>query len=144
MIQPAPTLKIDPRLVRGVFAGDVPATATKPGFIRVAIPNTNYDLHLVPSGPVTTPVGKRLIGRIGAKALRMDVVQTGGRFVEPVYGRPRRVQGTVIAVDGDAVVVDAGVPIHCEPTHPRQKAADFKAGDLVAFDVMEGASFKPA
>lgn len=144
MIQPAPTSKIDPRLARGVLAEVVAPSATKPGYIKVTFPNTNYELHLLPTGPINTPVGKRLIGTIRARAKRMDIVETGGRFIEPVYGRPRRVQGTVVAIEGNAVVVDAGMPIHCEPTDPRQKAADFKPGDLVAFDVLDGATFTPA
>jgi len=73
-------------------------------------------------------------------------VGTGGRYVEPVYGRPRRVQGSVIAIDqaNNAVVVDATIPIHCTPTDPRQKATDFQPGQFVSFDVLEGATFTPA
>lgn len=82
------------------------------------------------------------MGTIHAKAKRIDVVDTGGRYVEPVFGRPRRVQGTVIAAEGEELVVNAGVPIHCRPTDPRQKPSDFEVGDLVSFDVMEGAEFR--
>ncbi len=143
MIQPAPTSKIDPRLARGVLAEVVAPAPPKPGYIKMTFPNTSYELHLLPTAPINTPAGKRLIGTIRARAKRIDVVETGGRFVEPVYGRPRRVQGTVVAIDGNAVVVDAGMPIHCEPTDPRQKPADFTPGDLVAFDVLDGATFTP-
>jgi len=62
--------------------------------------------------------------------------------VEPVAGRPRRVQGMVVGIDGDRVVVDAGMPIHCRPTDARQKAADFQPGDFVSFDVHRGATFE--
>ncbi len=141
MIQPAPTSRIDPELARGVFEGVVEPTGNRPRLIRVSFPNTSYELHLVPAGSITTPVGKRVIGTIGASAMRIDVVQTGGRFVEPVYGRPRRVQGTVIGTRGTALVVEATMPIHIEPTDRRQKATDFKPGDLVAFDVLDGATF---
>lgn len=143
MITPAPTTKIDPALARGTLVGVVAATATKPGYITVSFPNTSYELHLVPTGPINTPPGKKIIGTIHARARRVDETKTGGRFVEPVFGRPRRIQGTIVAIAGDAIVVDTGVPIHCTPTDPRQKASDFKPGQFVGFDVLDGATFTP-
>jgi hypothetical protein len=145
MIHPAPTSKIDPTLARGVFAGSIPATATKPAMVKLTFLNTNYELHLIPGAAVSTPEGKRILGVIRAKARRVDVVQTGGRYVEPVMGRPRRVQGTVIAVNEGrrSIVVDAGVPIECELTDERQRSSDFPVGVLVSFDVLEGATFSP-
>jgi hypothetical protein len=47
-------------------------------------------------------------------------------------------------VKGNEVVVDAGVPIHCTPTDPRQKAGQFEVGQFVSFDVMDGARFELA
>jgi hypothetical protein len=146
MIHPAPTTPIDPSLARGVLAAVVPATATRPGHIVASFPNTNYEMHLLTPSPVRVEIGKRLVGTIRAEARRLDVVDTGGRYVEPVYGRPRRVQGRVIATDADrnVVVVDATVPIHLKLTDARQRAADFPAGELVSCDVMEGATFTQA
>lgn len=139
MIHPAPTTRIDPKIARGVLV------IAGPSVVKVAFPNTNYELHLVPQGAITTQPGKRILGAISAQARRIDVVQTGGRYVEPVIGRPRRVQGSVIAVlpESNTIVVDAGMPIHITPTDPRQKAADFQPGQFVAFDVLEGTSFTP-
>jgi hypothetical protein len=142
MIAPHPTSKIDPVLARGTLLGVHAASATKPAHITFGVPNTNYELHLVPQGTIKAQVGKRLIGTIRAQARRIDVVQTGGQYVEPVYGRPRRVQGTVIAIKDGALVVDAGVPIHCAPTDARQKAEQFSVGQFVSFDVMDGASMQ--
>jgi hypothetical protein len=142
MLTPAPTTVIDPRLARGVYEGEVPATETKAGMICISVPNTTYQIHLVASGAVDGEVGKRIVGTIRARARRIDEVKTGGKFVEPVMGRPRRVQGRIVAVEGDAVVVDAGVPIHCVPTDARQKAEQFKVGQFVGFDVLEGATFE--
>ena len=144
MITPAPTSRIDPRLARGVLAQVTPATATTPEFLKLTFPNTSYELHVLPAGPIATPPGKRIIGTIRARARRIDTVETGGRYIEPVYGRPRRIQGTVIAIAGDAIVVDAGVPIHVTPTHPNQKASDFREGQFVSFDALDGATFTPA
>ncbi len=142
MIHPAPTTKIDPKLARGVFAGHFPATATKAAAVKLTFPNTNYEMHLRPSGDVNAEAGDRIIGTISAQARRIDKVGAGGRYVEPVFGRPRRVQGMVIAIEGGAVVVHAGMPIHCTPTAPGQKAADFAVADFVSFDVLDGAAFK--
>lgn len=145
MIHPSPTTRIDPRFARGTFLGAVAATATKPAYVKLTFPNTRYEMHLIPEQPVTTEPGKRIVGTIHAQARRIDRVDTGGRYVEPVFGRPRRVQGRVVAVEPQAgeVVVHAGVPIHCRPTDPRQNAADFVEGDFVSFDVLDGASFRP-
>lgn len=146
MITPSPTTKIDPTVARGVFEGaiaEVIGLAPRPAMVAISFPNTSYQMHLVPVGGVesiTTEVGKRFLGVIRAQARRIDVVNTGGRYVEPVYGRPRRVQGRVVAVVGKAVVVDAGMPIHCTPMDPRQTASQFQVGQFVSFDVLEGAT----
>lgn len=142
MIPPSPTSIIDPTFARGTFAGEVAATATKPGFIKMSFAN-NYELHLLPSAPITAEVGKRLIGRISSEARRIDETKTGGRFVEPIYGRPRRIQGNIIAVNPkeNTIVVNAGMPIYVTPIDPRQKASDFTIGQFVGFDVPAGSTF---
>jgi len=147
MLDPAPTTKIDPSLARGRLEEMRPETATKPAFAVVTFPNTDYRMSLEPS---TNPdilrerLGRRVIGTIRAKARRVDVVGSGGRYVEPVIGRPRRVQGSVVAVDEskNTITVNAGVPIACQLTDKRQRSADFEAGMFVSFDVERGASFK--
>ena len=141
MITPSPTTKIDPTLARGTLLEIVAETATKPEYIRFGVPNSNYELHLRPAGAITAKPGGRLIGTIRAQSRRIDTVETGGEYMEPVYGRPRRVQGTVRAVVNGAVVVDAGAPIHLTPTDPRQQAEGFQAGQFVSCDVMDGATF---
>ncbi|CAG0991025.1 hypothetical protein PHYC_02298 [Phycisphaerales bacterium] len=143
MITPAPTTKIDPAIVRGILSEIVPPTATKPGYIKVSVPNTSYELHLRPTAEIATPLGKRILGVIRVEARRIDATGTGGKFVEPVFGRPRRVQGTVIRAEGGAVVVDAGVPIHLVPTDARQRPEQFQLGQMVGCDVLDGATFTP-
>lgn len=144
MIHPAPTNAIDPALARGTLEEIVAQTATHPAYIKFGVPNTSYSLHLQPVGipPTGERVGKRLIGTIRAKARRIDVVGTGGRYIEPVFGRPRRAQGTIIRVTNDAIVVDAGVPIHCVPQDARQKPSDFEEGQFVTFAVLDGATIE--
>lgn len=143
MIHPAPTSKIDPRLARGTLADIVQPTATKEGYIVLAIPNTSYLLHLRVSEDFSAPVGTRLIGRIEVDARRIDRPNGGGRYVEPVEGRPRRVQGWVIATDPERniVWVSAGVPVGLRPTAPGQHARDFSEGEFVSCDVKDGAAF---
>ncbi|MEN1706385.1 MAG: hypothetical protein AAGJ54_12845 [Planctomycetota bacterium] len=146
MIDPSPTNVIDSKLARGVLEAVHEASATKPAFIVVSFANTSYRSHFEIDDPgvVRAAVGKRIVGTIRAEAKRIDVVTTGGRYIEPVYGRPRRVQGTVIAIEDGAVVVNAGMPIHCTPTDDRQNAGDFEAGQFVSFDVLRGARFEEA
>lgn len=143
MIHPAPTTPIAPGLARGTLKEAVPATATKPAHVRLGFANTSYVLYLLPTGPVKAQPGDKVFGTISARARRVDKVPSGGQFVEPVIGRPRRVQGRVVAKEADKIVVDAGVPIHCSLTDGRQHAADFPIGDMVSFDVLDGASFTP-
>lgn len=146
MIHPAPTTPIEPTLARAVLAQRLPATATRPAFSVLEFPNSSYELHLedAPECAAAAPApGSRVVGVIMAEAMRIDIVRSGGRYVEPVAGRPRRVQGMVIAVTPKQVVVDAGMPIHCTPTDPRQRPDDFKPGDFVSFDVRRGATFEP-
>ena len=139
MIDPASTVAPpkDPSVARGILR------ETSEGKIVLTFPGTEYRLHLATKGGVSAPVGAKVEGRIVAQARRMDVIKSGGRYIEPVEGRPRRVQGRVIGVDeaADCVIVSAGVPICCK-TDDRQKATDFKPDQMVSMDVLPGAFFK--
>lgn len=141
MITPTPTTRIAPDLARGVLSEVVAPTATRPGYIVLGIPNTSYELHLTPVGTSESEVGKRLVGRIRARARRIDIVKTGGKYIEPVYGKPRRVQGRVVGTAGNDLIVDVTVPFVVTPTDARQKATDFAPGDLVAFDLPDMPTF---
>jgi hypothetical protein len=108
----------------------------------LALPGTDYRLHLAAGDELKADARGEVAGTIRADARRVDVVGSGGRFVEPVIGRPRRVQGRIIGADvpGDAIVVQAGpCKLVCRLTDPRQSLRDFSIGQLVAFDVMRGA-----
>ncbi|MBN8598188.1 MAG: hypothetical protein J0L78_10995 [Planctomycetes bacterium] len=149
MITPAPTNKIDPRLCRGIYERTIAAKGHGIGdsngaeHVVISIPDTSYELHLVPTAPVTSKPGNRIIGTVRVSARRIDEVKSGGRYLEPVFGRPRRVQGTVIAIEPDAVVVNAGVPVWVKPTDARQSAANFAVGQFVSFDALDGGTFTP-
>ncbi len=150
MLEPAPTTRLDPTLSRARLTEIVPPTATRPACVVLAAANTDYLLHLRPHGDDLSPfegrVGTTVVGVIRAEARRLDRCGTGGRYVEPVFGRPRRVQGMVRAVlaDRNAVVVSVGhgLSIHLTPTAPGQHASGFAADDFITCGVADGASFE--
>lgn len=150
MLDPAPTTKLDPTLTRGTLAEVRPATATQPAFVVLTIPNTDYRLQLRPHGDDLARfegrIGSPVIGIIRVPAKRLDICGAGGRFVEPCFGRPRRVQGMVRAVlkPENVVVVGAanGLSLHLTPTAPGQTAAQFAEGDFLTCGVLDGASFE--
>jgi hypothetical protein len=146
MISPAPTSKIDPALARGVLEEVVADTATKPGYVVISFPNTSYLTHLRPPAAISTPLGKRITGTVRARVRRLDSVGSGGRYLEPLEGRIRRLQGSVIGIDEqtNTVTVHAGVPVVCILTDERQRAAQFQPGQFVSCDVHDGATFTPA
>lgn len=111
--------------------------------IVLTVPNTDYRIRLRTYQAPSTPVGKRITGIIRAQARRVDVVHTGGSFIEPVYGRPRRIQGEIVEIDasGSTITVHAGAAPIVAKLSQGQRADAFHVGDFVAFDVLEGASF---
>ncbi len=113
----------------------------------LAIPHTDYRLHLVPTVPAGEfggYVGKRISGVIQATALRIHRAQAGGRFIEPVWGAPRIVAGTVCTIDKShrRVLVDVSVPMWV--TVPAEQDFDTLCEeDLVNFYVQSGTTFRP-
>jgi len=122
------------------FRGKVQEIAD--GMITLVVPDSSYRLHLVADEGLDAEPGQRVTGVIRARAKRVDKVGTGGRYVEPVFGRPRRVQGRVESSDPSAntITVKCGVVLVAALMHP-QRAADFPEGSFVSFDVERGASF---
>ena len=114
--------------------------------IVLGLEGTDYRLYLQVSGRINASPNTRIKGRITARACRVDRIRRGGRFIEPVYGRPRRVQGTIIGADpsNKTITVRCGgqCPMVCELT-AKQEVADFPAGSLVGFDVERGTQFEP-
>ena len=110
----------------------------------LGLPGTDYRLHLVASVPVDAELDDRIRGTIRANARRVDVIQSGGRFIEPVFGRPRRIQGRIMGgeVAANTIFVQCGAVVACK-LMAGQKAADFAIGQLVSFDIERGAIFEP-
>jgi hypothetical protein len=67
---------------------------------------TNYELQLEGKfeGALDSPI--ELI--IRATARKIWTVPSGGNFIEPIFGRPRIVQGRVKFIDQNMLVVQAG------------------------------------
>lgn len=137
---------------RGLLYDVASATTTRPASIVFHVPGSQYQIHLRAEGSISAEVGKRIAGVIHASARRVDQTAKGGRFVEPVIGRPRRIQGTVTAHDtaantitvncaGSAAVDGVGLPVVCKLTDARQKPDQFPLGTIVGFDVLDGATF---
>lgn len=143
MLQPAPTTAIDPGLARGTLASHTPAREGRPGTVTLTFANTNYESAFVAAGAVRAKPGQRIVGTIRADAQRVDIVKTGGRYFEPVYGMPRRIQGTVVTADNAAntLTINASVPFVCKLTDQRQRAVAFEPGQLVTCELRPGASF---
>jgi len=135
----APSNPTTPPVVSGVV------DAVGDGWVQLKVPGSDYRLRLVPLEGRSYAVGDKLSGVIRAQALRMDVIPAGGRYIEPVQGRPRRVQGRVIggSVSANEVYVKAGPSVVVTPMAP-QRAGDFAIGQMVSFDVREGSTIEPA
>ncbi len=119
--------------------------SAEPGRVILGLPGTDYQVHLATDGQVKADPTGFARGRVTARARRVDVVRHGGRFIEPVYGRPRRLQGVVTSVDAAAgtITVQGPCPFVCTLT-ARQNPQDFEPGQLVGFDMESGAKFEPA
>ncbi|MEM8738417.1 MAG: hypothetical protein AAGG38_08080 [Planctomycetota bacterium] len=113
--------------------------------ITLALPGTDYKLKLVLEIELDAEPGEKIVGTVHATARRVDVIPAGGRYIEPVFGRPRRVQGRVVGghAPSRALYVQAGPGLICTLSDPRQQVDDFALGQLVSFDVEAGAVFKP-
>ena len=136
------TLKNDPTQ-SAVFTGVLIEQGD--GRVVVSLPGSEYQLLLCVEQLLSVAPGKRVSGVIHAVAKRVDVVHHGGRFIEPVYGRPRRVQGVVTATNANdnTITVCSRCPFVCRLSGS-QKAGDFALRSLVGFDIESGAVFAPA
>lgn len=133
---PETTTQRSPNHVRGVLL------ESSDDRIVIEIPDSSYQIHLKVYQPLSTPVGKRVVGTIRANARRITVTKTGGRYIEPVYGRPRNIQGAIVATDPSeqTVTIHAGAPIVCK-LPKSQRAEQFSVGDFVTSALEPGATF---
>jgi hypothetical protein len=139
MIEPASTVPppADPAVARGRVA------SIEDDSIVLGFSGTEYRITLRTPNAVNATIGETIQGIIACQATRMDVLRSGGKFVEPVEGRPRRIQGRIVAIDqrNNTVTINAGVPLNVTP-HKLQKATDFEVDQLVTMSVLDGATFE--
>ena len=121
--------------------------------VVIGVHGTDYRLELDSTvEPAEFPAprsqrNRRIHGVIEARALKLHRASAGGRFIEPVHGRPRIVQGTVYEVDlaRDRLLMDVVVPmwVTVETAVTGQAASEFRQGDLLNFYVESDISFTP-
>jgi len=113
--------------------------------VIVGLPGTNYRLYLRPTAKVQPPANMRVKGMIRCPVWKVDFISAGGAFVEPVYGRPRRVQGRVITAipELNAVAVDVWDTPIIGLLPERWQASEIASGTRVGLDVKPGSEFQP-
>ena len=92
---------------------------------------TNYELHLDCEN-YRGPLRKATSGVVRVRARKLYTVPSGGLFIAPILGTPRTIQGRVIAVGDDQIVIHAGGPVLVD------LPADAHAIDLASGPVSEG------
>ena len=115
------------------------------GMITLEVPGSSYQLKLICEATVKTPLGKRITGTINAQALRMHPMAGGGRFIEPVWGEPRIVAGSIQQIDAanNRALINVGVPMWVE-CPPGQDFDILHPGAMATFYVRSGTRFTPA
>jgi hypothetical protein len=109
--------------------------------------NTTYHLHLA-GGPYTGPLKTPVEILIRASARKLWTVPSGGNFIAPIMGTPRTIQGRVRFIEGQTIVVQAGVPVAITlPTNDSGvdlNSGALGVGSLVNVMVMPGVSYELA
>ena len=119
------------------------------GELELGVPNTEYRLHLAcegdPARLAPHPASRRVRGTIHGRALKLSKAAGGGKFIEPLWGHPRIVQGAVLAADaaGNRLLVDLAVPAWLT-LEEGQSTAEFPRGTLVNMYLASGMTFRPA
>lgn len=109
------------------------------GRVVIGIPGSDYQLHLASDGAVQSNKHGEVRGVVRAKAGKLERVGSGGIFIEPVYGQPRRVQGRVVRKDSAANTLTVQGPcVVVAELEATQRATDIPIGELVAFNVHSG------
>ena len=122
-------------------------TSAGEGKVVFAPAGTNYELHLL-CPRYTGSLNKPVRGTIRVTARKLWTVPSGGNFISPIYGSPRIIQGRVRSVEGNVIVVQAGLPIHV--TMPGDASAvelgngAIAVGSLINVVALPGATYEPS
>ena len=116
------------------------------GVVTLRVAGMNYRNSFAVKGDAgkLPEVGQRVNGVIHAPAWKAEKVDLGGNYVEPLYGRPRRMQGEVVAVNGASNELRVLVGYEVVVKLPEKyKAEDFPVGSRVGWDNVEMPTFEP-
>jgi hypothetical protein len=113
--------------------------------VTLAVPNTNYrNAFLIRNASTSLRSGERVRGTIHAPAWKVDRVDLGGNYVEPLYGRPRRMQGTILSVSPGTNELTVKVGYEVTVKLPEKyKASDFQPGERIGWDNIDIPMFEP-
>ncbi len=110
--------------------------------LTLKTPNANYRNTFKCHNPSSLVVGKRIIGEVHAVARKIEAVSQGGNYVEPLFGRPRRMQGLVLRRNtaDNSLCVQTGYEVTVQ-LPPEQKAEDYPVGSRVGWDNADWTEF---
>lgn len=113
--------------------------------VELNIPGTKYRLALKAAGDVAASPQGRVRGVVRLPVWKLDEVTAGGAYIEPLYGKPRRVQGKVVATlpETNSVVVEVCDQPIVGDLPSRWNAADVVVGSRVGLDILVGGVFEP-
>jgi hypothetical protein len=115
------------------------------GQVTLRIPGLNYANTFALSGEVAAALvsGARVRGTIHAPAWKVDRVELGGNYVEPLAGRPRRMQGTILAINPATNELTVQVGYEAIVKLPaKYTAAEFQIGQRIGWDNLGIPTFK--
>jgi hypothetical protein len=112
-----------------------------------ALASTNYEMRLEAEGSMAAAqVGVVIEALIRAEARKVWTVPSGGNFIEPIFGPPRRIQGRILYLDEQRMVVQAGAPIvialPADPAAYDLARGPLAIGVLVNISALPGATFE--
>jgi hypothetical protein len=105
------------------------------GMVVFAPANTNYKLHLQNKGDMDGKPAGMIEALLRVSGRKIWTVKSGGNFIEPIFGPPRKIQGRVRYLDNEKMVVQTGAPfIVALPADPA--AYDMCHGMLTVGDLV--------
>jgi hypothetical protein len=116
------------------------------GMVTLRVPGTNYrNTFLLQNADAKLALEQRVRGTIHAPAWKADHVDLGGNYVEPLFGRPRRMQGTILAVNAatNELTVQVGYEVTVKLPE-KYTASSFPVGQRVGWDNIEIPTFELA
>ncbi len=109
--------------------------SAKNDLITLRIPGTNYRNTFKFSGVAAPGPGAKVFGAIHVLARKTESISDGGNYVEPLFDRPRRMQGLVLARNSqkNQLVVQVGYEVTVQ-LPADQNVSEFPVGSRVGWD----------